>query len=59
MKGSKNFENAEDPVEVLEKNLPIDFNYYIEKQLKAPLKRIFENVIPNADSLFQGEHTKI
>ena len=31
MKGSKNFENAEDPVEVLDKNLPIDFNYYIEK----------------------------
>ena len=31
MKGSKNFENAEDPVEVLEKNLPIDFHYYIEK----------------------------
>lgn len=30
-KGSKNFENSEDPIEVLDKDLPIDFDYYIEK----------------------------
>lgn len=30
-KGSKNFENAEDPLEVLDKDLPIDFDYYLEK----------------------------
>lgn len=28
-KGSKNYENAEDPIVVLEKGLPIDFDYYI------------------------------
>jgi DNA polymerase elongation subunit (family B) len=33
-KGTKNFENAEDPIEVLMKDLPIDFDYYINKQLK-------------------------
>lgn len=30
-KGSKNYENAEDPIEILQKDLPIDFDYYIEK----------------------------
>lgn len=32
-KGSKNYDNAEDPLVVLEKNLPIDFDYYIERQI--------------------------
>ncbi len=31
IKGSKNYENAEDPLYVLEHDLPIDYNYYIEK----------------------------
>jgi DNA polymerase delta subunit 1 len=30
-KGSKNYENAEDPTYVLENDIPIDFNYYLEK----------------------------
>ena len=30
-KGSKNYENAEDPNYVLENDIPIDFNYYLEK----------------------------
>ena len=58
-KGSKNFENSEDPIEVLEKGIPIDFDYYIEKQLKGPLARIFEHIVPNVDSLFVGDHTKV
>lgn len=29
--GSKNYENAEDPVFALTENLKIDFDYYIEK----------------------------
>lgn len=28
-KGSKTYENAEDPVEVLIKDLPIDYDYYL------------------------------
>ena len=57
-KGSKNFENAEDPLEILDKDLPIDYTYYLEKQIKAPLMRLFEHIIPNAESLFSGK-TKI
>ena len=30
MKGSKGYQNSEDPIYVLNNNLPIDFNYYIE-----------------------------
>lgn len=37
VKGSKNFENAEDPRKVLMEDIPIDFDYYIEKQIKPPL----------------------
>ena len=29
--GSKQYMNAEDPLEVLKRNIPIDFNYYLEK----------------------------
>lgn len=49
-KGSKNYENSEDPRYVLEKDIPIDFNYYIENQLKKPLLRIFDHVDKNAES---------
>jgi len=58
-KGSKNYENAEDPIYVLENDLPIDFNYYLEKQIKNPLMRIFEPIIPNPESLFVGKHTSV
>jgi DNA polymerase delta subunit 1 len=58
-KGSKNYENAEDPNYVLEHDIPIDFNYYLEKQIKPPLLRIFELIIDNPSSLFVGDHTKI
>ena len=43
-KGSKAYEKSEDPIYVLENNLPIDFNYYIENQIKLPLIRIFEPI---------------
>lgn len=57
-KGSRNYENAEDPIYVLDHDLPLDFDYYIEKQLKPPLTRIFEHIIPNPNTLFSGDHTK-
>ena len=59
-KGTKNYENSEDPIYVLEHDLPIDIDYYLENQLKKPLLRIFENIIQNAEMvLFSGEHTRI
>jgi DNA polymerase delta subunit 1 len=57
-KGQKAYELAEDPIYVLKNDLPIDFDFYLEKQLKAPLMRIFEDVIANSTSLFNGEHTR-
>ena len=36
-KGSRNYENAEDPIKVLEEDLPIDYDYYIIKQIRPPL----------------------
>ena len=59
-KGSKNYENSEDPIYVLEHDLPIDIDYYLQNQLKKPLLRIFEHVVSNAEmKLFSGEHTRI
>ena len=46
-KGMRAYEKAEDPMYVLENNLSIDGYHYIEHQLKQPLMRIFENVLPN------------
>ena len=58
-KGMKAYEKVEDPLFALENNLSIDGYHYIEHQLKQPLMRIFENVLPNAESmLFAGEHTR-
>jgi len=62
VKGSKKmaaYEKSEDPVYVLENNLPIDKEYYIEQQLTKPVERLFEPVMENVSSLFHGEHTKV
>lgn len=48
IKGTKNqaaYEKAEDPIYVLEHNIPIDTQYYLENQLSKPLLRIFEPVL--------------
>lgn len=44
----------------MEEDLPIDYDYYIIKQIKPPLERLLQktDVIPNIDALFIGEHTK-
>ncbi len=39
------YEKAEDPIYVLENNLPIDTKYYLENQLSKPLLRIFEPIL--------------
>ncbi|KAI8898444.1 DNA polymerase family B-domain-containing protein [Globomyces pollinis-pini] len=62
IKGAKDaaaYEKAEDPIYVLENNLPIDTKYYLENQLSKPLMRIFEPVLGDkASSLLSGNHTR-
>ncbi|KAJ3358094.1 DNA-directed DNA polymerase delta, partial [Kappamyces sp. JEL0680] len=62
IQGSKSaaaYEKAEDPIYVLEHNLPIDTKYYLEQQLSKPLMRIFEPVMGDkASSLLSGDHTR-
>ncbi len=62
IKGAKNepaYSRAEDPLHVLENNLPIDNKYYLENMLRKPLERIFEPILKNStSSLFAGEHTR-
>lgn len=61
-KGVKNepaYSRAEDPLYVLEHNIPIDNMYYLENMLRKPLERIFEPVMKSTvKSLFVGEHTR-
>jgi DNA polymerase delta subunit 1 len=57
-KGAPAYEKSEDPVYVLENNLPIDTEYYLTNQLSNPLTRIFEPIIPNPQSLLTGAHTR-
>ncbi|TDL23693.1 hypothetical protein BD410DRAFT_746439 [Rickenella mellea] len=62
IKGIKNaaaYEKSEDPLYVLENNIPIDTKYYLENQLSKPLMRIFEPVKGDkASSLLSGDHTR-
>jgi hypothetical protein len=39
------YEKAEDPIYVLEHNIPIDTRYYLDNQLAKPLERIFEPIM--------------
>jgi DNA polymerase delta subunit 1 len=58
-KGAANFEKAEDPIYVLENNLPIDCKWYLTNQLAKPLTRIFEPIIDDVEKkLLQGDHTR-
>ncbi|CAK7354808.1 unnamed protein product [Dovyalis caffra] len=59
IKGAKAFEKSEDPIFVLENNIPIDPQYYLENQISKPLLRIFEPILKNASKeLLQGSHTR-
>ncbi|XP_076179052.1 DNA polymerase delta 1, catalytic subunit isoform X1 [Ptiloglossa arizonensis] len=54
------YQKAEDPIYVLENNIPIDTNHYLENQLSKPLVRIFEPILGDkAESLLlKGDHTR-
>ena len=58
--GSRNYERAEDPLFVLENNVPIDAKYYLDNQLTKPLRRIFDPILGESKtgSLLAGEHTR-
>ena len=43
--GAAAYEKSEDPIFVLENNIPIDTKYYLENQLSKPLMRIFEPIM--------------
>lgn len=60
LKGSKGYEKSEDPLYVLQNNLPIDYMWYLENQIKLPLIRIFEPILKDKteQALFLGEHTR-
>ncbi|KAG0721764.1 DNA polymerase delta catalytic subunit [Chionoecetes opilio] len=59
-KGTPAYEKAEDPIYVLENNLPLDYEYYLCNQLSKPLLRIFEPILgEKAESqLLKGDHTR-
>ncbi|KAF8199125.1 hypothetical protein BJ912DRAFT_950996 [Pholiota molesta] len=59
IKGAAAYEKSEDPLYVLENNIPIDTKYYLENQLSKPLLRIFEPILgEKAASLLSGDHTR-
>ena len=45
IKGAAAYEKSEDPLYVLENNIPIETKYYLENQLSKPLMRIFEPIL--------------
>ncbi|XVF70581.1 hypothetical protein PTKIN_Ptkin11bG0173800 [Pterospermum kingtungense] len=56
-KSAKAYERSEDPIYVLENNIPIDPQYYFENQISKPLLRIFEPILKNASrELLHGSH---
>ncbi|KAL5993065.1 DNA polymerase delta catalytic subunit [Asimina triloba] len=58
-KGAKAYERSEDPIYVLENNIPIDPHYYLENQISKPLLRIFDPILKNAEKeLLHGSHTR-
>ncbi|KAL9313895.1 hypothetical protein ACSQ67_019347 [Phaseolus vulgaris] len=58
-KGAKAYEKSEDPIYVLENNIPIDPQYYLENQISKPILRIFEPILKNASrELLHGDHTR-
>lgn len=60
-KGTAAYLKSEDPIYVLENNIPIDTQYYLENQLSKPLLRIFEPILGEKKAeatLLKGEHTR-
>nr|BAJ78766.1 DNA polymerase delta catalytic subunit [Protohermes grandis] len=59
-KNTPAYAKAEDPIYVLENNIPIDAKYYLENQLSKPLVRIFQPILGDKTEsiLLHGDHTR-
>lgn len=58
-KNAKAYEKSEDPMFVLENDLALDYEHYIEHHIKNPLLRLFQPILVNAEKeLFSGDHMK-
>ncbi len=60
-KGTPAYQKAEDPIYVLENNIPIDAEYYLNNMLAKPLLRIFEPILGESkaeSTLLRGDHTR-
>lgn len=44
-KGTAAYLKSEDPIYVLDNNIPIDTQYYLDHQISKPLMRIFEPIL--------------
>lgn len=54
--GAAAYEKSEDPIYVLENNIPIDTKYYLENQLSKPLLRIFEPILGEKAASLRAPH---
>jgi len=56
----KAYQLSEDPLYMIENNISVDANYYIEKKLRNPLFSLFEPIMGDkrANELFTGDHTR-
>eukprot|EP00094_Tigriopus_californicus_P004597 TCALIF_04428-PA protein Name:"Similar to DNApol-delta DNA polymerase delta catalytic subunit (Drosophila melanogaster)" AED:0.10 eAED:0.10 QI:25/0.84/0.85/1/1/1/14/14/1086 len=60
-KGTPAYQKAEDPIYVLENNIPIDAQHYLTNMLAKPLLRIFEPILGEhkaESTLLRGDHTR-
>ena len=55
--GAAAYEKSEDPIYVLENNIPIDTKYYLENQLSKPLMRIFEPILGEKANSLRAPHS--
>ncbi|KAI1289615.1 DNA polymerase delta catalytic subunit [Halotydeus destructor] len=61
-KGTAAYMKSEDPIYVLDNNIPIDVQYYLENQISKPLMRIFEPILGESKAksqLLSGDHTRM
>ncbi len=55
---TKLFEKAEDPVWVRQNNIPLDYEYYFEHQLKKPVEDLLEPLVSRDTIFFTGQKNR-
>ncbi len=51
-------EKSEDPQIAFDQHLPLDYEYYLQKQIFPPIERIFSSIM-DVKEIFTGEHTRV